>query len=169
MSNKLKLAIDAQVGEYNWFIAGGAAAYWHIEHYAQFGPRHLHDMAYYDSIHSLIFPTDFEGNAVKKVEFMFDGQYGPVKVELQEMSKDMFEPDRLVQVDGINVYDIDSIIVRYRTAQGKLEKRNTRIALLQIIKQGIGINEANVRGNMPRGDVNLGGQIAAGFKLRPTK
>ena len=166
MSNKLKSVVDAAVGEYNWFIAGGAAAYWHIENYAQNGPRQLHDVSYYDSIHQLIFPGDIEGNAIKKVEIDFAGKYGIIHVELQEMAKDRFDESKLDKIDGIYVFNKDSIISRYQTTQGKPEKRNTRIALLRIIQQGIGITDTNVRGNTPRG-LNIGMQIGQGFKLKP--
>lgn len=169
MSNKLKTKVDKLVGEYNWYIAGGGAAYWHIENYAEYESRDLHDMNYYESIHQLIFPSDIEGYAVNKVEFDFEGKYGVIPVRLNELPKEKFELSILDPLKGIYVLTKDAIISRYQTAQdkNKLEKRNTRVALLKIIQQKIGITEENVKRNMP--SVNLAGQIAQGIKLKSIK
>lgn len=170
MSNKLKTKVDALVGEYNWYIVGGGAAYWHIENYAQFGPRDLHDMDYYESIHKLIFPSDIEGNAVKTVDFFFEGQYKVIPVTLQEMSKEEFELSRLDKLDGMYVLKKDAIIKQYEiggSVPEKLEKRKTRIALLKIIQQNLAITKANVEANKP--PLTMAEQIAEGIKLKPTK
>lgn len=175
MSNKLKVAVDAKVGEYNWYIAGGAAAYWHIDNYAKSESRDRHDdLNYYESIRKLIFPSDVEGNAISEVELDLDGKYGLLKVRLQEMNgnqlNEMKQQQDLVVIDGILVLNIEKIIDIYRRSsdQNKVEKRNTRIALLKIVKNKEDITQDNVQKNMSSGD-NLGAEILKGIQLKSTK
>jgi len=167
MRDKLKRMFNDEVGAHNWYIAGGAAAFWHIEKHARsVGAQHMNDLEYYESIRKLIYPGDVEGNAVKEVNIEnFRNDYGDViDVGLREMDKKTFDEKKeamCVEVDGVLVVNIDSIIKLYGTTtdKSKIDKRNTRIALLKIVKKGLGITKQNVEGNKPRG-MNLGAEIA---------
>lgn len=167
MSNKLKSQIDALAGEYKWYLAGGAAAYWHIAHYVDTGPTHLHDFDYWESTWESIFPGDVEGNALdKKVDFILEGKLGPMQVTLQQADAKTFDVTTCDRVDGIYVLNRQRIIDLYARAGGKVEKRNRRIAMLKIIEGGVGITGANVMQYTPEARPNLGNQIKLGFKLK---
>jgi hypothetical protein len=170
MSNKLKALVDPIAGEYNWCIAGGGAAWWHIDHHMHTW-HGAHDWAYFETIQEEIFPHDIEGQSMKEVVTRFPGKYGMIDLSLSELKKEQFDDVRLVcdQVDGILVYSPAAIIKRYSTV-GNMEKqakRDLRVALLKLVAARQPITQQGVTNNKPTAP-NLVLQLAFGAsKLRP--
>lgn len=170
MSNKLKAAVDAVAGEHNWYIAGGAAAYWHIANYEENGPRHLHQPGYFDSVMQQIFPGDVEGyTRDHEVSLNLDGKFGLLRVELHA-ANGQFDTSQCDLIDGIYVLNTTRLIDLYQKSSDltKVAKRNMRIAMLRIINAGIGLSAANVLTHTPGQGPNLGNQIKLGFTLKKT-
>lgn len=172
MSNKLKSQIDPLAGgEYCWYMAGGGAAWWHIDNHMHtfYG---AHDWNYFESVKEIIFPGDVEGNALKQVDCKFASKQGMIDVRLSEMTKAMFDEkveQLCVKVEGIWVVSPLTIIKLYGFSgdPDKQEKRDIRSGMLQLVLKGLPITQQNVENNKPRGGGILAG-IGA-LKLRPPK
>ena len=168
MSNKLKASIDPLAGgALRWCMAGGGAAWWHIENHMTFW-HGAHDWEYFESVREQIFPHDIEGAALTKVVSTFVGKYGVMDVSLSQLSDEEFTcqvKTLCVELDGIYVYTPEALIIRYRVAgeASKKAKRDLRVAMLTLVMKEQPITPQGVETYKPR-TMAFGGQLALGMK-----
>lgn len=168
MSNKLKAFIDPLAGgEFRWYMAGGGAAYWHIDNHMTFW-HGAHDWQYFESVREQIFPHDIEGAALTEVRSTFVGKYGVMDVSLSQQSDEDFAfqvNTFCMELDGIYVYTPEALINRYKVAgdASKKAKRDLRVAMLTLVIKKQPITLKGVEAYKPQ-TMAFGGQLALGLK-----
>jgi hypothetical protein len=128
----------------DWYVAGGFAAFLHIEAYAN------KDDAYYAGVRDTIFPGDLEGGIAAAGLARLRNSWGDTELSLRyegrELSLDlqplepsqMPDPGLLCTVGALEVFTVDGLITAYMRAgnPAKLAKRQLRLGMLRAIKAG---------------------------------
>ena len=135
-----------------WYIAGGCAAWLHIEKYTN------KDNAYLTSIKDKVNPGDVEIGLEKAAAATIKERYGEkmqvnvtgtfihIDVQIEEPPTFNASLTRCVKIDGAHVFSVPSLITAYERAgdPGKAEKRKLRLAMLKLIKDNKRIDKDSV-------------------------
>jgi hypothetical protein len=144
--------MNAIAGKNNWYIAGGCAAWLHIESYPN------KDAAHYAAVRSHIVPGDVEigmlNESARKVAVKFGTKmYVTIEnqlkdVDVQEQSPEILAAHRsccvtfMIENEPILIYSRQNIISAYTMGGGdesKAEKRKLRVSILTMMNQGVQI------------------------------
>lgn len=172
--------LNTNVGNGNWYIAGGCAAWLHIDAYAD------KDANDYAAFSAQIFPGDIEGGGLEdRVEALhalhgkmvvsvsghsLNANLDPLTSEQLAIQKDLCEQFALPST-SILVYSKKNLIAAYGRAANtaKEEKRQLRVAIMRLMDGNQRITATSVKAKQQTARPNFAQQLLAGVKLKPPK
>jgi hypothetical protein len=161
--------MNTHVGEGKWYIAGGCAAWLHIDNYAD------KEAADYSAFSLQIAPSDIEGGASEEGARVLHGRYGEMKVRMNgrvlAVSLNPKPNEQLEIQTALCVISPKNLIAAYNTAGNpdKREKRQLRVAIMTLMLEGKRITKGSVESKLQTAKPSIGQSIlAGGFKLKST-